>query len=533
MHTEPPTTEPGAVATAPQSPPVHAGHDTAHHGTHHGAPAASSHHGAPAASAHHGHGPAVAAEAEADAGPRKSWVVLALALAAQILVVLDISVVNTALPTIGRDLGLDGSDLQWVVTAYLMMSGGGLLFGGRIADLLSRTWVFLAGLSVFTLASIASGFAGGASELIATRAAQGLSAALMTPAALSIIMTTYSGAQRRTGLALWAAVGSLGVAGGVLIGGALTTWTGWQAIFWINGPVGAVALLVGLKVLPKVARPRASLNQFDLSGAATVIGSLVALIFALGATEQHGWLSGTVLMSLAVSGLLLAAFVVMERRAANPLVPPHTWKVTTLVSGTTVMLGVTGILVGTVFLTSIFVQTVLHYSAIRAGVAFVPFALTITVGTILAKRLLGHGSPRSIAVTGLIAVAGGAVLLAQASAGANFMTDVLPGLAVIGLGVGVVFVPVSVTAMAGIPPQHAGMASGFLMTGHEVGAALGVAVLSAVASTAGSLTSTVGVITGFPRGFLAAAGIAAVMAVFAYVRMPAVRTEGSAVHMHH
>ena len=473
------------------------------------------------------------ADMDAENGPRKSWVVLALALAAQILVVLDISVVNTALPTIGRDLHLDGPDMQWVVTAYLMMSGGGLLFGGRIADLLSRKWVFLTGLAVFTIASIVSGFASGATELISARAAQGLSAALMTPAALSIIMTTYSGAQRRTGLALWGAVGSLGVAAGVLLGGALTTWAGWQTIFWINAPIGAVAFLAGLKVIPQVRMPRVSLNQFDLAGAATVVGSLVALIFALGATEQHGWLSARVLVSLTLSALLAGAFVVMERRAAHPLVPPHTWKVKTLVSGTTVMLGVTGILVGTVFLTSIFVQTVLGYSAIRAGVAFVPFALAITVGTVLAKHALAHGNPRAIAAIGLLVVAAGAVLLAQASAGASFAADVLPGLVIIGLGVGMVFVPVSVTAMAGIPPQHAGMASGFLMTGHEVGAALGVAVLSAVASTAGSLTSAAGVVDGFPRGFLAAAGVAAALAVFAYLRMPAARAVGAVMHMHH
>ena len=468
-----------------------------------------------------------------DVGPRKSWVVLALALAAQILVVLDISVVNTALPSIGRDLHLAGSDMQWVVTAYLMMSGGGLLFGGRIADLLSRKTVFLTGLAVFTIASIVSGFADGAAELMTARGAQGLSAALMTPAALSIIMTTYSGAQRRTGLALWGAVGSLGVAAGVLLGGALTTWAGWQTIFWINAPIGAVALVVGIKVIPAVRTPRVSWNQFDLAGAATVIGSLVALIFALGATEQHGWLSARVLLALTGSALLAVAFILMERRAASPLVPPHTWKVKSLVSGTTVMLGVTGILVGTVFLTSIFVQTVMGYSAIRAGLAFVPFALAITVGTMLAKHALAHGTPRAIAAVGLLMVAGGAVLLAQASAGAGFAANVLPGLCTIGLGVGMVFVPVSVTAMAGIPPQHAGMASGFLMTGHEIGAALGVAILSAVASSAGSLATATGVVNAFPRGFLAAAGISAALALFAYLRMPTARVEGAATHMHH
>jgi len=489
---------------------------------------------APTSTARHGHAPSPNNHLETEDGPRKSWVFLALALAAQILVVLDISVVNTALPSIGRDLNLDGSDMQWVVTAYLMMSGGGLLFGGRIADLLSRKWVFLAGLTVFTIASIVSGFAGGAGELIAARAGQGLSAALMTPAALSIIMTTYTGAQRRLGLTLWGAVGSLGVAAGVLLGGALTTWAGWQTIFWINAPIGALALLAGLKFIPAAPSSRATIKQFDMAGAATVIGSLAALIYGLGATEQYGWLSTRVLVAFATSAVLAVAFKLRESQAQYPLVPPHTWKVKSLVAGTTVMLGVTGILVGTVFLTSIFVQTVMGYSAILAGVAFVPFALAITAGTIVARHAMAPGTPRAIAAIGLLIVTGGAGLLSQASAGSSYATGVLPGLAIIGVGVGMVFAPVSVTAMAGIPPQHAGMASGFLMTGHEVGAAIGVAVLSAVASTAGSLSSASGVVDGFGRGFVAAAGVAAVLAVFAYLRMPAARVEGGAgMHMHH
>jgi EmrB/QacA subfamily drug resistance transporter len=482
--------------------------------------------------AHHAGHPAPLPEAH-DA-PRRPWTVLALALTAQILVVLDISVVNTALPTIGTALHLNGSDLQWVVTAYLMMSGGGLLLGGRIADLVNRKWVFLTGLAVFAVASLVSGFAGSAAELIAARAGQGLAAALMTPSALSIIVTTYAGSQRRTGLALWGAVGSMGVAAGVLLGGALTTWAGWQTIFWINVPIGTVALLVGLRVLPTGATTGATLARFDLLGALSVIGGLVALVFALGGTETHGWFSARTIVALGVSALLLASFSLIERRTPNPLIPPHTWKVRTLVSGTAVMLGVTGILVGTVFLTSIFVQTVLGYSALRTGVAFLPFALAITAGTFAARHGLGHLSPRSIAATGLVLVGVGAVLLTMASADSHFLTGVLPGMLIIGLGVGLVFVPVSVTAMAGIPPQHSGMASGFLMTGHEVGAALGVAVLSAVASTAGSLASASGVVNGFSRGFLAAAIIAGLFAVFAYLRMPATRlTSGAGAHMHH
>jgi MFS family permease len=224
----------------------------------------------------------------------------------------------------------------------------------------------------------------------------------------------------------------------------------------------------------------------------------------------------------------------MERRASQPLFPPHIWKVTTLVSGTTVMLGVTGILVGTVFLTSIFVQTALGFSALQAGVAFLPFAFAITAGTVVAKHLLAHISPRAIAASGLLLTAGAAALLSTASADVTYVTGILPGLVLLGLGVGMVFVPVSVTSMAGIPASHSGLASGFLMTGHEVGAALGVAVLSAVATTAGSLASPTGVVAGFSRGFLAAAVLGVLLAVVAFSRMTSTRpAAGAAMHLHH
>jgi EmrB/QacA subfamily drug resistance transporter len=469
-----------------------------------------------------------------DSGPRRSWAVLAVALTAQILVVLDISVVNTALPTIGQSLSLSGGQLQWLVTAYLMMSGGGLLLGGRIADLMSRRTVFLTGLTVFTTASLVSGFATGGTELIAARAAQGVAAALLTPSALSLVMTTYTGVQRKKGLALWGAVGSLGVAVGVLLGGFITTAASWEFIFWINGPIGVVALLTGARVVPRNLTSRASMTQFDLPGAVTVIGGLAALIYALGASGTDGWTSPQTLGGLVVSGVLIAAFLTLERRAAAPLFPPHIWTLNSLVSGTTVMLGVTGILVGSVFLTSIFVQTVLGFSALQAGVAFLPFAFAITVGTLVARHLLAHASARVIATAGLMVVASAAAVLSTASGDSGYATGVLPGFVALGVGVGMVFVPVSVTSMTGIPASHAGLASGFLMTGHEVGAALGVAALSAVATTAGSLTTPAGAADGFARGFLAAAVLAVVVAVVAFSKMPASRAAaGTGMHLHH
>jgi len=463
---------------------------------------------------------------------RRSWALLAVALAAQILVVLDISVVNTALPTIGRSLHLAGGDLQWLVTAYVMMSGGGLLLGGRISDLLSRRRVFLTGLGLFTMASLASGFAENGAQLIGARAVQGLSAALLTPSALALITTTYSGAQRRAALALWGAVGSLGVAAGVLLGGAVTTWSSWQFIFWINGPVGLVAFVVGRRIIAEEAVVRPERAAFDLPGAVTVLAGLSTLVYVLGGTDTHGWWSAFTVVGLAASLALLIAFLRIERRAAQPLFPPHVWKLRVLVSGTAVMLGVTGVLVGAVFLTSIFMQTVMGYSALRTGVAFLPFALAITAGTVVARHLLAHLSPRAIAASGLVLALAAAVLLSTAPAEAHFVADLLPGLVGLGLGVGMVFVPVSVTSMTGIPDSHAGVASGFLMTGHEIGAALGVAVLSAVATTAGSLTTHDGAGHAFSRGFVAAAVIAGLCAVFALVRMPATRAAGGGAGLH-
>ncbi|HVC73579.1 MAG TPA: MFS transporter, partial [Mycobacteriales bacterium] len=251
-----------------------------------------------------------------------------------------------------------------------------------------------------------------------------------------------------------------------------------------------------------------------------VIGGLGALMYGLASTSAHGWVSAQSLVAFAASALLLAAFVRIERHAARPLVPPHTWKVTTLVSGTTVMLGATGLLVGTVFVTSIYFQTVLGYSALRAGVAFLPLALAITAGTHLAGKWLTRTSPRNIAAGGLALVTTGAALLSLVGSHTQFATGLLPGMLILGAGVGMVFVAVTVTAMAGIPAQHAGMASGFLMTGHEVGAALGVAVLSAVATTAGSLTDPAGVVDAFSAAFVAAAVLATVVGVVAYLRLP-------------
>ena len=255
---------------------------------------------------------------------------------------------------------------------------------------------------------------------------------------------------------------------------------------------------------------------------------------AIGGTEEPGWLSGRTLTALVIAGALLTVFARIETRASRPLLPPHTWKVTTLVSGTTVMLGVTGLLVAAVYLSSIFLQTVLGFTALQAGLSFLLMAFALAVGTHMAAKALSHLSPRVVAAAGLSTAAVAGVLLAAADAGAGYATGVLPGLLLLGLGVRMVFVCVSITAMHGSSPQHAGMASGFLMTGPEIGAALGVAVLSAIATTAGELTDAAGAVDAASRGYTAAAALSLAFAGIAFWRMPATRvdTAGAGMHMH-
>ncbi|HEV7203106.1 MAG TPA: MFS transporter [Jatrophihabitans sp.] len=464
---------------------------------------------------------------------RRPWTVLALALAAQVLVVLDISVVNTALPTIGRALDLPGSGLQWLITAYLLTSGGGLLLGGRIADVFARKQVFLTGVAIFTTASMTSGLAANAGTLIGSRAGQGLGAALMTPAALSLIMTGYAGAQRARGLALWGAVGSMGIAAGVLLGGALTTWFGWRAIFWINVPVGIAVLVIGTIVLPATRVERTAAAQLDVPGGVTVVAGLGALVYGIESITSHGVTSPITVGAFAVAVALLTAFSRIERRSISPLVPPHAWRIRSLVAGTATIAGVTAVLVGAIFLISIFCQTVLGYSALRTGVALVPLALALTGGTHVARHLLAKTSARHVASGGLVVAAIGAVLLAQGTTHPGYLAGVLPGLVVLGIGSGLVFVAVFISASAGIPAQHAGTASGLVMTGHEIGAALGVAILAAVAAGAGPLSTVAGATAGAGRGFAAAAALAVVVAAIAAMTMPKSAGAGAAAgHMH-
>jgi EmrB/QacA subfamily drug resistance transporter len=460
---------------------------------------------------------------------RRSWSVLILLCVAEFMVILDVTVVNLALPSIGRTLHFAAADLQWVVTAYVLLSGGLVLLGGRAADLAGRRRVFLAGLAVFTAASLASGLAPATGALIAARAGQGLGAALLTPAALSIITTTYSGRQRATALSVWAAIGSGGAAAGVLAGGMLTTWLGWRSVFLVNVPIGAVAGLISLRLVPASDVGSRIRGVLDLRGALLVVAGLATGVYALAGAPSYGWGSLRTLLLLALSLGLLAAFAAAERSARQPLLPTQTWRNRSLVAGAVVMLGATGILVGTFFLNSLFLQEVQGASALRVGLEFLPLVAVIAVGAHLTSRLLPRVGSRVLAVAGLLIMAGGALLLSAASAQSGYATGLLPGLLVIGAGTGLVFPATAVTAMSDVADDRAGLASGMMTGMHEIGAALGVAVFSAVATA----HAAGGFAVGYGHGFTVAAGIAAGLALLAQLAIPAVRpAPGTTVAVH-
>jgi EmrB/QacA subfamily drug resistance transporter len=456
---------------------------------------------------------------------RQPWSLLILLCAAQFMVIIDMTVVNVALPSIGRALGFASADLQWVVTAYVLVSGGLVLLGGRGADLLGGRRLFLLGLLLFGTASLASGLAPSAAALIASRAAQGLGAALLTPAALSIITTVYSGPQRAAGLAAWGAIGASGAAAGVLLGGAVTSWLGWQWVFFINVPIGAAVAAFAWRLVPATSVRVGRLRDLDIAGTLAVTAGLVLLVYTIEGTATYGWGSARTLGSLILAVSALAAFVAVERHTTRPLVTPAIWRVRSLVVGVAVMLGATGIMAGAFFLNSLYLQRVLGASALEAGLAFLPLAVALVLAAHLGSRLLPQVGTRVVLVLGLLVTAGGALLLAGMPNDATYLGNVLPGFLALGVGLGLSFVAVLITAMADVGGDDTGLASGLMSTAHEIGAALGVALLSTVA-TAGA--GRAGFTAGYHDGLLLAAGIAVAGAVLTLVALPTVRPPGGA-----
>jgi EmrB/QacA subfamily drug resistance transporter len=419
------------------------------------------------------------------------WLVLVIVCLAQFMVVLDATVVNIALPSIQHGLSFSDANLQWVVNAYTLVFGGFLLLGGRAADLLGRKRLFLAGVVVFTLASLLNGLAQSSSMLIAGRALQGLGGALVSPAALSILMTSFPGNQERTkALGVWSAIVAGGAAAGLLLGGVLTDLLSWEWVFFVNVPVGVLAIAAALRFVPE-SRDEQAHRTFDLAGALTVTGGLMVLVYAIVKAQTFGWGSTRTLAMLAAAALLLAAFVAIERRSVAPLVRLSIFRTRTLTAANVALMLVGSGMFSMFFFASLYVQELLGYSPLKAGLAFLPVTAGIMIGAGIAQSAIRRFGPRPVPVVGLLLATFGMVWLTALPVHGSYVSDLLAGLFPMSLGMGLTFVPVTLLATAGVPAEDSGLASGLLNTSQQVGGALGLAILSTLAAnhTTSLLTS--------------------------------------------
>ncbi len=446
---------------------------------------------------------------------RRKWLALALLSAVQFMVVLDIAIVNVALPSIKVDLGFSQENLQWVISAYALFFGGFLLLGGRAADLLGRRRLFLAGIVLFTLASLLAGLAWSEASLIAARSFQGLGAAVISPAALSILSTTFTeGRERNIALGVWGAVGGFGAAAGVLLGGVLTETLSWSWIFFVNVPVGAVGFLLAPRLLNESRD--ASAKSFDVPGAVLVTGGLVSLVYAITQSGRYGWTSGRTLGVFAASLVLLVGFVLWERRHAEPLMRFGILRTKTVAGA-----NVGGLILGTAtfsmfLMLTLYMQQVLGYSPMKTGTAYLAVAGTAILWSAVAAQLVTRIGVKPVLVAGMIALTGGLVYFTQVSVHGSYLADLLPGFLLVGLGLGFSFVPISIAALAGVRPAEAGLASGLFNTTQQIGGALGIAALSTIATSHTTSALKAGtalpsaLIDGFTAAFAVGAGVAAV-----------------------
>ena len=453
------------------------------------------------------------------------WQALAVVCVAMFMTVLDVSIVNVALPSIKNSLDVGESSLQWVLIAYTITFGGLLLLGGRAADLLGRRRMFMIGMTLFAAASLACGFAGSIGVLVAARAVQGIGAAIVSPATLSIITTTFEeGSERNKALGIWGAMGGSGAAAGVLFGGILTKYAGWEWVFFVNVPV-AVMVLALTRAVVRESRVT-GMRGFDIGGATTVTTSLALLVYGISKAPDVGWVSGRTIGFLVSAAVLLAAFLVIEKRHPAPMMPFGIFRTTTVTGA-----NVAGFLLGAVvfanfFLLTLYVQQVLHYSALKTGLTFLATAGTVIPVAGLSQALVTRFGPRPVMAAGLVLITGGMIWYSQIPVHASFASDLLPGYLMVGVGMAFSFIPMSIAALAGVRPDEAGLASGLINTSQQIGGALGVAVAATVAFThtttllhsghdlAAAQTS------GFALGFwvIAGVGAAAVTATLALVR---------------
>jgi EmrB/QacA subfamily drug resistance transporter len=445
----------------------------------------------------------------------KRWLALILLCSAQFVVVLDASIVNVALPSIGRALDFSQENLPWVVNAYVLTFGGFLLLGGRTADLLGRRRVFMAGLLLVAVASLAAGFAATEGQLIAARAAQGLGAAIISPAALSIVTTTFSdGAERNRALGVWGAVAGSGGAAGVLLGGILTDGLGWEWVLWVNVPVSLIALALSPMLIAE-SRAESETRAFDVAGAVSVTASLSVLVYALVDANDAGWGSTQTIGLIALSAVLMAIFIAVELRSAKPLVPFSIFRLRTLTGANVVGLLVGASLFSMFFFISLYMQQVLGYSAIHAGLSYLPLAVTIIVCAGVASQLVTKVGYKPVLAAGMLFIVVGLLWFSRVSVGGGFTTDILGPSLFAAAGLGFAFVTTTIAAVSGVEEREAGLASGLINTSQQIGGALGLAVLSTLATSrtddvlsSGGGSVAEGLTEGFQSAFLGGALIA-------------------------
>jgi EmrB/QacA subfamily drug resistance transporter len=466
-------------------------------------------------------------------GARRSpKVLLVLVCLAQLMVILDVSIVNVALPSIKHGLSFSTTGLQWVVNAYTLTFAGFLLLGGRAADLLGRRRVFLAGTALFALASLACALATSSSMLIGARALQGIGGAVVSPASLAIITTSFQEqGERNRALGVWGAMGGFGGALGALLGGVLTQSLGWPAIFLVNVPLGIVVLLVGPSLLPE-GRSTLEHRHFDLLGASLVTGALTAMVYGIVRTDTLGWGAPGVLVPLVTGITLLATFLFVEGRIAKaPLVPLPIFRMRRLRAANLVVFLLYSAVFAMWFFLSLYMQQVLHYDALTTGLSFVPMTLGVVVATSFAARLVARFGARSVMTAGMLLAAAGLALLTGVRPGGSYAALVLPGGVLSALGLGLSLVPAPIAAVSGVPPSQSGLASGLLNTSRLIGGALGLAALSTIAASQthadliGGASNASALSSGFQLAFAASAGVSLLGALAALVLLRPERRE--------
>jgi EmrB/QacA subfamily drug resistance transporter len=464
--------------------------------------------------------------------------VLAIVAVAQFMVILDASIVNVSLPTIKRDIGISQADLAWILNAYTLMFGGFLLLGGRLADRLGRRLVFMVGIAVFSGASLVCGLSQSEGALYVARGLQGLGGALVSPAALSIILTTFEeGTERNRALSVWAAVAGAGGAIGLLLGGVIVDVLGWRWVFFVNVPIGAAMLTLAPRIVPESRTEAGAKSGYDVEGALAITLGTIALVFTLMNADRWGWTSGRAIAGFVLSAVLIIAFVVVERRHQDPLVPLRIFSNRSVSTADATLLVMAAALFGIYFFVTLYLQQVLGFSASKTGVAFLPLSLTIVGASAVASKLVDRFTPKPVLLAGLLTTVGGFVLLSTLSGHGDYGSHVVPAMILLGIGPGISFVPITIAGTSGVAPENCGLASGLLNTTQQVGGALGLAILSTVSAhrttsalDAGS-AQPAALTHGFTGAFLVSGALIAVGAVLSMALMPGRRHERPHEHV--